>query len=113
MVFASNDSVFALIAGSCALIFLAAAMSSFKRWTRRAYAFIPGPDSSSLAGYLLDLHNPDGLGWHYSMPEKYGHVARLKGGLFGRRVLWGWNWQPSASNSPELHAVELFPKSLT
>jgi hypothetical protein len=53
MAFASNDSVFPLIAGSCALIFLAAAMSSFKRWTRRAYAFIPGPDSSSLAGTLF------------------------------------------------------------
>jgi hypothetical protein len=33
-------------------------------------------------GYLVDLHNTDDLDWHYSMPKNYGHVARLKGGLF-------------------------------
>lgn len=34
-------------------------------------------------GYLLDLHSPDSLQWHYDMPETYGHVARLKGGVMG------------------------------
>jgi hypothetical protein len=29
----------------------------------------------------LDVFKEDALPWHHSIPEKYGHVARLKGGL--------------------------------
>ncbi|KAJ7302444.1 cytochrome P450 [Mycena albidolilacea] len=91
MVFASHDSVFPLIAGSCGLIFLVAAM--FKRWNR----------------YLLDLHNPDGLDWHYSMPEKYGHVARLKGGFFGADALYITD--PAALSSILIRQQAWFPES--
>lgn len=79
----------------------------FRRWCRRSpYEHIPGPPRSSMIGtmrppgptlsesliatppgYLLDLHNPDGLGWHFQMTEKYGHVARLRGGVIGVSAL--------------------------
>ncbi|KAF7356022.1 hypothetical protein MVEN_00931600 [Mycena venus] len=87
------------------------AISSFKRWTRtrKPYAFIPGPDPDSVAGYLLDLHNPDGLDWHYSMPEKYGHIARLKGGLFMADALYITD--PAALNSILIKQQNWFPES--
>jgi hypothetical protein len=44
-----------------------------------------GPTYTLFLGYLLDLHNPDGLEWHFNMTEEYGHVARLKGGLIAVR----------------------------
>ncbi|KAF7351916.1 hypothetical protein MVEN_01153400 [Mycena venus] len=92
-------------------IVAAIAISYFQRWmrTRKPYAFIPGPDPSSVAGYLLDLHNPDGLSWHYNMPEKYGHVARLKGGLFMTDALYITD--PAALNSILIKQQNWFPES--
>ncbi|KDR84606.1 hypothetical protein GALMADRAFT_237500 [Galerina marginata CBS 339.88] len=51
--------------------------------TRSPYDHLPGPQPSSVFGYLLDMHNPDDIDFHFKMTERYGHVARLKGGLFG------------------------------
>ncbi|KAJ7134367.1 cytochrome P450 [Mycena epipterygia] len=34
-------------------------------------------------GYLLDLHKRNSLSWHLNIPEEFGHVARLKGGILG------------------------------
>ncbi|RDB16544.1 hypothetical protein Hypma_002917 [Hypsizygus marmoreus] len=61
----------------------------FRQWRYRSpYEHIPGPAPSSLFGYLLDLYNPEGLGWHFQMTEKFGHVARLKGGIVGSDALY-------------------------
>ncbi|RDB16522.1 hypothetical protein Hypma_002893 [Hypsizygus marmoreus] len=61
----------------------------FRRWRYISpYEHIPGPAPSSLFGYLLDLHNPNGLGWHFQMTEKFGHVARLKGSILGSDALY-------------------------
>ncbi|KAG5640549.1 hypothetical protein DXG03_008123, partial [Asterophora parasitica] len=48
--------------------------------------------------YLLDLHNPEGLNWHFQMPEKYGHVAKLDGGIMGPEALY-------VTDPAALHAV--------
>lgn len=76
-------------------------MKIIKSLTERSpYEYIPGPEPSSAfgefcdiflhhrvkklnPGYLLDMHKPDNLDFHFNMTERYGHVARLKGGLFG------------------------------
>ncbi|KAG6858555.1 hypothetical protein C0991_002510, partial [Blastosporella zonata] len=51
-------------------------------WRRKSpYQSLQGPKSSSRLGFLLDLHNPEGLDWHFEMTEKYGHVAKLDGGV--------------------------------
>ena len=65
------------------------------------YAHIPGPSFSSFLGtfflsilsyftltprqgYLPTLHSETSLfDFHYPITERYGHIARLKGGLFG------------------------------
>jgi len=41
-----------------------------------------------MLGYLLDLHDPDGLDLHLTMTQKYGHVARLGGGAIGTDALY-------------------------
>ncbi|PPR01289.1 hypothetical protein CVT24_006364 [Panaeolus cyanescens] len=63
---------------------------AFKLLTKRSpYENIPGPTpSSSTLGYLVDMHNPDDLDFHFKMTERYGHVARLKGGLLGSDALY-------------------------
>ncbi|KAJ7227722.1 cytochrome P450 [Mycena haematopus] len=107
----ANNSVSPLITAACALTFVAIATSSFRKWikARKPYAFIPGPDPSSVAGYLLDLHSPDALGWHLNMPGKYGHVARLKGGLVGGDALYITD--PAALNSILIKQQAWFPES--
>ncbi|KDR84663.1 hypothetical protein GALMADRAFT_55583 [Galerina marginata CBS 339.88] len=34
------------------------------------------------------MHNPDDIDFHFKMTERHGHVARLKGGLFGSDGLY-------------------------
>ncbi|PPR01290.1 hypothetical protein CVT24_006365 [Panaeolus cyanescens] len=62
----------------------------FKALTKRSpYENIPGPEPSSRTmGYLVDMHDPDNLDFHFKMTERFGHVARLKGGLFGSDALY-------------------------
>ncbi|KAF7356081.1 hypothetical protein MVEN_00938000 [Mycena venus] len=107
MPFISKD----LATAACAFTFIAIATSSFRKWmkAKKPYAFIPGPDPSTLAGYLLDLHSPDALGWHFNMPEEYGHVARLKGGLVGADALYITD--PAALNSILIRQQAWFPES--
>ncbi|KAL0958596.1 hypothetical protein HGRIS_013937 [Hohenbuehelia grisea] len=52
------------------------------------YAHIPGPKPSSLLGYLIDIHNSSNLDLHLKIPNAYGHIARLRGGLFMRDALY-------------------------
>ena len=42
------------------------------------------------AGYLVDMHNPDDVDFHFKMTERHGHVARLKGGIIGVSSLCIW-----------------------
>lgn len=35
------------------------------------------------SGFLQDIHDADALQYHYKMPDTYGHIARLQGGLGG------------------------------
>ncbi|KAF7369928.1 hypothetical protein MSAN_00622300 [Mycena sanguinolenta] len=107
----TETSVSPLVTAVCALTFVAIATSSFKKWmrTRKPYAFIPGPEPSTVAGYILDLHSPDGLDFHLNMPEKYGHVARLKGGLIGSDALYITD--PAALNSILIKQQAWFPES--
>ncbi|PPR01291.1 hypothetical protein CVT24_006366 [Panaeolus cyanescens] len=62
----------------------------FKLLTKRSpYENIAGPEPSSrMLGYLRDMHDPDNLDFHFKMTERYGHVARLKAGLFGSDALY-------------------------
>ncbi|PPQ73814.1 hypothetical protein CVT26_012155 [Gymnopilus dilepis] len=71
-------------------------MKLIKSLTERSpYEYIPGPEPSSAFGYLLDMHKPDNLDFHFNMTERYGHVARLKGGLFGiASVGWAVHLRP-------------------
>ncbi|PPQ73928.1 hypothetical protein CVT24_012770 [Panaeolus cyanescens] len=56
---------------------------------RSPYENIAGPEpSSAMLGYLADVHGMDSLDLHFTMTERYGHVARLKGGLFGSDGLY-------------------------
>ncbi|PPQ73929.1 hypothetical protein CVT24_012771 [Panaeolus cyanescens] len=56
---------------------------------RSPYENIAGPKpSSAMLGYLADVHGMDSLDLHFTMTERYGHVARLKGGLFGSDGLY-------------------------
>ncbi|KAF7370025.1 hypothetical protein MSAN_00632500 [Mycena sanguinolenta] len=107
----TETSVSPLVTAVCALTFVAIASSSFKKWmrTRKPYAFIPGPEPSTVAGYILDLHSPDALDFHFNMPEKYGHVARLKGGLVGSDALYITD--PAALNSILIKQQAWFPES--
>ncbi|KAJ6532558.1 cytochrome P450 [Mycena capillaripes] len=77
--------------------------------TKKPYAFIPGPKPSSVIGYLLDLHSTDALSWHFNIPEQYGHVARLKGGLIGADALYITD--PAALNSILIRQQAWFPES--
>ncbi|KAK6969689.1 cytochrome P450 [Favolaschia claudopus] len=98
----SSSSVFPLLTAACAAIF--AAMKS-----KTPYAYIPGPTPSTVVGYLLDLHSPDALPWHFNMPEEYGHVARLKGGLVGADALYITD--PAALNAILIRQQAWFPES--
>ncbi|KAJ7166841.1 cytochrome P450 [Mycena filopes] len=112
MAILSNDSVSPLVKAACALSFVAIATSSFRKWmrTKKPYAFIPGPEpSSALAGYLLDLHSTEALGWHFNIPEEYGSVARLKGGLAGADALYITD--PAALNAILIRQQAWFPES--
>ncbi|PPQ76505.1 hypothetical protein CVT24_010878 [Panaeolus cyanescens] len=62
----------------------------FKRLTKRSpYENLPGPKpSSSTMGYILDMHDPDNVDFHFKMTERHGHVARLKGGILGSDALY-------------------------
>ncbi|KAF8064824.1 cytochrome P450 [Lyophyllum atratum] len=75
---------------ACALgAFTLVCFSAMRRWRRKSpYQSIRGPKASSILGYLLDLHNPEGLDWHFQMIEKYGHVAKLDGGIMGPEALY-------------------------
>ncbi|KAJ6511636.1 cytochrome P450 [Mycena vulgaris] len=105
------DSVSPLVTVTCALGFVAIATSSLKKWMqkKKPYAFIPGPQPSTAIGYLLDLHSPDALGWHFNMPEEFGHVARLKGGIIGADALYITD--PAALNSILVRQQAWFPES--
>ncbi|KAJ7103857.1 cytochrome P450 [Mycena epipterygia] len=109
-----NDSVSPLLTAVCTLTFIsfvAITTSSLRKWmkTKKPYAFIPGPTPSSAIGYLLDIHSPDGLGWHLNIPEEFGHVARLKGGLLGADALYITD--PAALNSILIRQQAWFPES--
>ncbi|KAJ7103844.1 cytochrome P450 [Mycena epipterygia] len=106
-----NDSISPLLTAACSLSFVAIATSSFRKWmkTKKPYAFIPGPTPSSAIGYLLDLHSPDALGWHFNIPEEFGHVARLKGGLVSADALYITD--PAALNSILVKQQAWFPES--
>ncbi|KAJ6463166.1 cytochrome P450 [Mycena vulgaris] len=107
MVFLSTDSVSPLV---CALLFLAIATFSLKKWMqKKSYAFIPGPSPSSALGYLLDLHSPDAISWHLNMPKEFGHVARLRGGLFGADALYITD--PAALSAILVRQQAWFPES--
>ncbi|KAF8217205.1 cytochrome P450 [Mycena galopus ATCC 62051] len=107
----SNDSTSQLATVAFVIALLSTTISAFKNWmkTNKPYAFISGPEPSTPLGFLLDIHNHNGLGWHYSMPEKYGHVARLKGGLFGADALYITD--PAALNSILVKQQAWFPES--
>ncbi|KAF7369934.1 hypothetical protein MSAN_00622900 [Mycena sanguinolenta] len=107
----TETSVSPLVTAVCALTCVAIATSSFKKWmrTRKPYAFIPGPEPSTMAGYILDLHSPDALDFHLNMPEKHGHIARLKGGLVGSDALYITD--PVALNSILIKQQAWFPES--
>ncbi|KAJ6592139.1 cytochrome P450 [Mycena vulgaris] len=77
--------------------------------TKKPYAFIPGPTPSSALGYLLDLHSPDAISWHLNMPEEFGHVARLRGGLVGADALYITD--PAALNAILIRQQAWFPES--
>ncbi|KAJ7148550.1 cytochrome P450 [Mycena crocata] len=111
MAFLSNHKVSPLITAACALSFVAIATSSLKKWMRakKPYAFIPGPKPSSSLGYLLDLHSTDSLPWHFNIPEEYGHVARLKGGIVGADALYITD--PAALNAILIRQQAWFPES--
>ncbi|KAJ6582349.1 cytochrome P450 [Mycena capillaripes] len=111
MVLFSDDSFSPLVTAACALSFVAIAISSWKKWmqTKKPYAFIPGPKPSSLIGYLLDLHSTDALSWHFNIPEEYGHIARLTGGLIGADALYITD--PAALNSILIRQQAWFPES--
>ncbi|KAJ7031887.1 cytochrome P450 [Mycena alexandri] len=107
----SKDSVSPLVTAACALSFVAIATSSFRKWmrTKKPYAFIPGPNPSSAVGYLLDLHSTEALPWHFNIPEEFGHVARLKGGLAGADALYITD--PAALNAILIRQQAWFPES--
>ncbi|KAJ6590229.1 cytochrome P450 [Mycena sp. CBHHK59/15] len=111
MTFTSHGSVSPLLAATCAVCFVAIAASSIRRWlkAKKPYANIPGPEPTSAIGYLLDLHSPDALGWHFNMPEEFGHVARLKGGLLGADALYITD--PLALNAILIRQQAWFPES--
>jgi len=84
--------------------------SAIRRWRRKSpYKHIPGPKSSSILGYLLDLHNPEGLDWHFQMIEKYGHVAKLDGGIMGPDALYITD--PAALNAILVRDHDVFRES--
>ncbi|KAF5368263.1 hypothetical protein D9615_010366 [Tricholomella constricta] len=85
---------------ACALVaFSLICYKIIGRWRRSSpYQHISGPKASSKLGYLLDLHNPDGLNWHFQITEKYGHVAKLDGGLMGPEALY-------VTDPAALHAI--------
>ncbi|KAF7369919.1 hypothetical protein MSAN_00621400 [Mycena sanguinolenta] len=107
----TETSVSPLVTVACTLTFVVIATSSFKKWMRirKPYAFIPGPEPSTVAGYILDLHSPEALDFHFNMPEKYGHIARLKGGLVGSDALYITD--PAALNSILIKQQAWFPES--
>ncbi|KAK7021429.1 cytochrome P450 [Favolaschia claudopus] len=76
--------------------------------SKKPYAYIPGPTPSTVVGYLLDLHSPDALPWHFNVPEEYGHVARLKGGLAGDAL---YITDPAALNAILIRQQAWFPES--
>ncbi|KAJ7304515.1 cytochrome P450 [Mycena albidolilacea] len=54
----------------------------------------------------------DALGWHFNMPEEYGHVARLKGGLVGVCSADAlYITDPAALNSILIKQQAWFPES--
>ncbi|KAF5368275.1 hypothetical protein D9615_010373 [Tricholomella constricta] len=85
---------------ACALAaFSLVCYKTIGRWRRSSpYKHISGPKASSKLGYLLDLHNPEGLDWHFQMTEKHGHVAKLDGGLMGPEALY-------VTDPAALHAI--------
>lgn len=47
-------------------------------------AVLESAGANNLSGYLPDLHSETSLdNYHYTMCKRYGHVARLRGGMFG------------------------------
>lgn len=52
-------------------------------WVRVILYLLPVPMTYLAIGYLLDMHNPDDVDFHFKMTERHGHVARLKGGIIG------------------------------
>ncbi|KAG6917703.1 hypothetical protein DXG01_001475 [Tephrocybe rancida] len=75
---------------SCALATVVIlALLGLRRWQHKSpYKSLRGPKASSGLGFLLDLHNPESLNWHFEMAEKYGHVAKLDGGMMQRDALY-------------------------
>ncbi|KAJ8086661.1 hypothetical protein PM082_005484 [Marasmius tenuissimus] len=97
-----------------------------------SYAHIPGPSFNSLLGivlyslprlnadfvvrhqgYLPTLHSETSLfDLHYPMTERYGHIARLKGGLFGLQKDALYVTDPLALNSILVRNQQNFPESI-
>ena len=72
---------------SAAFVALAIATAWLFRARKSPYDYVPGPPSTSVMGYLPQLHDERSLErLHYDMCKKYGHVARLHGGFFGVRA---------------------------
>ncbi|KAF8641734.1 hypothetical protein AX16_009811 [Volvariella volvacea WC 439] len=100
--------------GALLTVLISSLVSSWRKnrtlpWKKRSpYEHVPGPETSAV-GYLLDMHNPKGLDWHFSMTEKYGHVARLKGGLFMKDALYVAD--PAALQSILVRDQYTFPES--
>ncbi|KAK7015260.1 cytochrome P450 [Favolaschia claudopus] len=107
----STSSISPLLTAAFVATFAAIATSSFRKWmkSKKPYAYIPGPTPSTVVGYLLDLHSPDALPWHFNVPEEYGHVARLKGGLAGADALYITD--PAALNAILIRQQAWFPES--
>ena len=94
--------------------------------TPSPYQHIPGPKPSNstlgmldlipnnsaqwciwqTVGYLLDMHNPDDVDFHFKMTQRYGHVARLKAGIIGVRQQCIYRWTRKGTNS---HSVVGWP----
>ncbi|KAL0563950.1 hypothetical protein V5O48_018108, partial [Marasmius crinis-equi] len=84
-----------------------------KAFGSSSYAHIPGPSVSSLLGYLPTLHSEESLfSFHYPITEKYGHIARLKGGLFGIQKDALYITDPLALNAILVRNQQNFPESI-
>ncbi|KAG6831064.1 hypothetical protein H0H92_012987 [Tricholoma furcatifolium] len=98
-----------LILSATFIIILLLVLSVLRSRRKSPYYFLPGPKASSKLGFLLDLHNPEGLQWHLEMIQKYGHVAKLDGGLVGSNALYITD--PSALHTILVRNVHTFQES--